>query len=102
MMDIQDAAFDTEDAGSWGFTQDERRVWAVQVNGGRVYYSVGDRAEIWSVGISHDGSFAGDPRWELTVEAEDDFPVTDIAFDGRGFMPFPYPTPMSIEMYCRF
>ena len=28
-MDIQGAAFDSEDPDSWGFTQDERRVWAV-------------------------------------------------------------------------
>jgi len=86
VMDIQGASFDSEDANSWGFTQDGRRVWAVQVNGGRVYYAVGDEAEIWSVGIANDGSFAADPRWELTVAAEDDYPVTDIAFDGRGLM----------------
>ncbi|HTV69704.1 MAG TPA: hypothetical protein VMF90_14315 [Rhizobiaceae bacterium] len=86
VMDIQGAAFDTEDFGTWGLTQDERRVWAVQVHGGRAYYSVGDKAEIWSVGINRDGTFANDARWELTVTAEQDFPVTDIAFDGRGFM----------------
>ena len=86
VMDIQGAAFDSEDADTWGFTQDERRVWAVQVHGGRVYYAVGDVAEIWSVGINRDGTFAGDPRWELTVAAEEDLPVTDIAFDNRGFM----------------
>ena len=44
------------------------------------------RPEIWSVGITRDGAFAGDPRWELTVEAEEDLAVTDIAFDNRGFM----------------
>jgi len=86
VMDIQGAAFDSEDPDSWGYTQDERRVWAVQVHGGRLYYSVGEEAEIWSVGIAHDGSFAGDPRWELTVDADEDLPVTDIAFDNQGFM----------------
>ncbi|MDQ2634458.1 MAG: hypothetical protein M3Y78_12055, partial [Pseudomonadota bacterium] len=29
VMDIQGAAFDSEDPGTWGFTQDERRVWGV-------------------------------------------------------------------------
>lgn len=86
VMDIQGAAFDTEDPDTWGYTQDERRVWAVQVHGGRVYYSVGEKAEIWSVGINPDGSFAGDARWELTVAADQDLAVTDIAFDTRGFM----------------
>ena len=86
VMDIQGAAFDSEDPDTWGFTQDERRIWGVAAHGGRVYYAVGEKAEIWSVGISQDGGFAGDPRWELTVDAEEDLPVTDIAFDSKGFM----------------
>ncbi len=86
VMDIQSAAFDGEDPGSWGFTSDERRVWAVAAHGGRLWYAVGQQAEIWSVGIAPDGAFAGDPRRELTVAAADDLAVTDIAFDGRGFM----------------
>ena len=55
-MDIQGAAFDSEDPDTWGFTQDERRVWAVAAHGGRVYYAVGNASEIWSVGINRDGS----------------------------------------------
>ncbi len=86
VMDIQGAAFDTEDPETWGYTQDERRVWAVSYHGGRLYYSVGEKSEIWSVGIARDGSFAGDPRWELTVKADKDYAVTDIAFDNKGFM----------------
>ncbi len=86
LMDIHSAAFDSEDAKTWGYTPDARRVWAVQVHGGRLYYSVGEKAEIWSVGINEDGSFAGDPRWELTVKADQDLAVTDIVFDNRGFM----------------
>lgn len=86
VMDIQGAAFDTEDPDSWGYTQDERRVWGTAFHGGRVYYAVGDKAEIWSVGIGRDGRFEADARWELTVEADEALPVTDIAFDSRGFM----------------
>jgi hypothetical protein len=85
-MDIEGAAFDSEDPDSWGITPDERRVFAVAAHGGRLYYAVGRHAEIWSVGIAPDGAFAGDPRWELTVAAEHDLAVTDIAFDQRGFM----------------
>lgn len=86
VMDIQGAAFDAEDPETWGYTQDGRRVWAVSYHGGRLYYSVGEKAEIWSVGIARDGTFAGDPRWELTVKADKDYAVTDIAFDNSGFM----------------
>ncbi|TIN69214.1 MAG: hypothetical protein E5Y29_23635, partial [Mesorhizobium sp.] len=47
---------------------------------------VGEKSEIWSVGIARDGSFVGDPRWELTVKADKDYAVTDIGFDNSGFM----------------
>lgn len=86
VMDIQGAAFDSEDPKTWGYTQDERRVWAVAFHDGRVFYSVYDKAEIWSVGVAPDGRFEADARWELTVKAAKDLPVTDIAFDNRGFM----------------
>ncbi|TIS02721.1 MAG: hypothetical protein E5X09_23150, partial [Mesorhizobium sp.] len=65
VMDIHDTAFDSEDPRTWGYTQDARRVWAVAYHGGRLYYSVGEKAEIWSVGIASDGGFGRDPRWEL-------------------------------------
>lgn len=83
-MEIQDAAFDTGNPATWGYTQDERRVWAVAVQGGRIYYAVGDRAEIWSVGIGDKGNFAADARREFVVGAG--APVTDIAFAGGGDM----------------
>lgn len=86
VMDIEGPAFDSEDPGTWGFTQDERRVWALAYHDGRLYYSVGEKAEVWSVGIAADGAFADDARWELTVAAAEDDAVTDIAFDGEGRM----------------
>ncbi|QPC86223.1 hypothetical protein GA830_05325 [Mesorhizobium sp. NBSH29] len=86
VMDIQGEAFDSENPESFGYTQDERRVWGIAVHGGRLYYAVGEKAEIWSVGIARDGAFGGDPRWELTVQADADQAVTDIAFDNRGFL----------------
>lgn len=86
VMDIKAPVFDTEDPETWGFTQDERRVWALAYRDGRLYYSVGEKAEIWSVGIDQSGGFAGDARWELTVKADRDYAVTDIAFDDRGRM----------------
>lgn len=38
------------------------------------------------MGVARDRSFAGDPCWELTVTADKDHVVTDIAFDISGFM----------------
>ncbi len=87
VMDITNPAFDTEDTSGWGFTQPERRVHGMAVNGGRLYYAVTGGRQVWSVGISGDGSFAGDPRWELDVTGlPGDGPITDILFDGNGRM----------------
>ncbi|MEE9315080.1 MAG: hypothetical protein V3V02_10570, partial [Rhizobiaceae bacterium] len=86
VMDIAGGAFDSEDAETWGYTQAERRVWGVAVHRNRLYYAVEDKLQIWSVGIGRDGQFLADARWELDVKAEKDYPVTDIAFDKRGFM----------------
>lgn len=84
VMDIQGSAFNSEDPATWGFTQEQRRVWALAYHQGRLYYSVGDRAEIWSIGIADDGSFAGDARRELIVDSGENYAVSDIVFDGDG------------------
>ncbi|MEO7222054.1 MAG: hypothetical protein ABIY37_06230 [Devosia sp.] len=85
-MDVADPAFDTEDPSTWGFTQPERRVNGLAVEGGRLFYSVLDALQIWSVRLNDDGSF-GTPRWELDVA---DLPsaneITSIAFDSKGRM----------------
>jgi hypothetical protein len=86
-MDIVNPAFSSEDPSSWGLTQRERRVGGMAVHGGRLYYAVAEGPQVWSVGISLDGSFRGDARWELDVSglASAD-PVTDIVFDSAGRM----------------
>ena len=85
-MEISSPAFDGENPATWAYTQAERRVWGVAVDGGRLFYAVGDKAEIWSVGIGDGGRFAEDARREFVVRAGSDLPVTDIAFDDRGGM----------------
>ena len=60
--DITDPAFNTEDPSTCGFTQPERRVHGLALHNGRLYYSVADAPQIWSVGLKADGSF-GTPRW---------------------------------------
>ena len=84
--DITSPAFTAEDPATWGFTQPERRVRALAVHGGRLYYSVDDGPEIWSVGLKQDGSFGSDPRSELLVKPAKPLPITAIAFDANSDM----------------
>jgi len=85
-MDITSAAFDPSNPATWGFTQSERRIDALAVHDGRLYYAVADGPQIWSVGIDTAGQFSADPRLETTVQAARPFPVTSIAFDNDGKM----------------
>jgi hypothetical protein len=79
--------FDSEKPDSWGFTPAARRVWGLAVNEGRLYYSVMSGPQIWSVGITRDGDFADNPRWELDVPAQaGPLPISDIAFSQSGAM----------------
>ena len=53
---------------------------------GRLYYAADD-VQVWSVGINLDGTFAGDPRWEVDVTGlASTNPVSDIIFDDQGRM----------------
>jgi hypothetical protein len=82
--DITDAAFNTEDPTSWGFTQLERKVNGLAAHNGRIYYSV--FGQIWSVRLNDDGSF-GAARWELDVTGlGSDNEITSIVFDSKGRM----------------
>jgi hypothetical protein len=84
--DITSPNFKPDDPATWGFTQKERRVRALAVHQGRLFYSVDDGPEIWSVGLNADGSFGTDPRSELEVKADKKLPITAIAFDANGDM----------------
>src|SRR6185369_8157726 len=84
--------FDSENPNTWGLAPPPRRVWALAVYEGRLYYSARNGAptngpQIWSVGIQQDGNFAADPRWELDVADEPGpYTVSDIAFTQKGTM----------------
>ncbi len=84
-MDITSPEFDAGNPETWGFTSPMRRIHGLAVKGNRLYYAVFEGLQIWSVGLNHDGSF-GEARWELDVTSQSDHPVTDIAFDRKGFM----------------
>ena len=60
-------------------------MFAVAVQDGRLYYSVVEGPQIWSVGLNSDGSFADDARLEIDVTGTPNGNVvTGIAFDGAG------------------
>ena len=84
-LDITSNDFKADDPATWGFTQPARRVDALAVHDGRLYYSVAEGPEIWSVGLNG-GAFLNDARREVAVEAEKPFPITAIAFDATGRM----------------
>ncbi|MGI9410400.1 MAG: hypothetical protein ACR2OV_10035 [Hyphomicrobiaceae bacterium] len=87
VMDITNAAFDTENPNTWGYTQKDRMVYGMAVHEGRLYYAVAGGHQIWSIGLGEDGSFAGDPRWELDASGlPGNGPITDMLFDKDGRM----------------
>lgn len=84
---IKDPKFDTLDPRTWGFTQAERRVWAVAVHQGRVYYSVATPAQVWSVGLDKFGRFDRDARWEADIPAwAARAQISDLGFSANGRM----------------
>lgn len=89
---IASERFNSEDPDTWGYAPAARRVWALAVHDGRLFYSARNGAsdagpQIWSVGIAKDGDFASDARWELDVPAKPGpYRVSDIAFTHGGAM----------------
>ncbi len=82
-MDIHSRDFSVEDVGTWGYADARRRVVALAVESGRLYYSVAEGPVVWSVGLTADGAFAADPRLELDViGTPNGNMITAIAFDG--------------------
>ncbi|MBB6306042.1 VWA domain-containing protein [Xanthobacter tagetidis] len=89
---IASARFKVDDPSTWGFAPPARRVFAVAVRDGRLFYSVNNGADaeapqVWSVGLTREGGFGDDARIELTLPAAPGpYPVTDIVFSHRGAM----------------
>lgn len=82
-MDIHDPAFNIEDPATWGLPDKKRRVTALAVESGRLYYGVAEGPSLWSVGLLADGSPGGDVQLEIDVKGTpDNNPITGIAFDG--------------------
>ena len=85
-VDIGSPAFSTENPSTWGFAPPARRVFGLAAHDGRLYYSVAQGPQIWSVGINQDGSLT-DARLEVDVPVlQDGIEVASITFDGQGRM----------------
>ncbi len=86
-VNIATPYFNTESRSTWGFAAPARRVFALAVRDNRLYYSVAQGPQIWSVGISRSGAVAAGPRLEVEVPAlQDGIEITAITFDGVGRM----------------
>ena len=85
-IEITNPAFDALNPAAWGYAPPARKVWGLAVSGGRLFYSVAEGPEIWSVGIRKNGTFANDPRVEIEVRAPSADPISDITFGRNGTM----------------
>lgn len=84
-MDITNLGFDTTNADTWGLADPKRRVWGLAYFKERLYYAVAQGAQIWSVGINSDGTFASDARIEIQA-VPGGKAVSDILFTPQGRM----------------
>jgi hypothetical protein len=85
-LDITSASFKTDDPSTWGFAADERRVFGLGVQAGRLYYAVAGE-QVWSVSIMPDGSFGSDARIDVQVPPWDgESEISKITFDDTGAM----------------
>ncbi len=85
--DRSDETFNTEMPETWGFAAPERRVWGVGIESNRLYYSVADGPQVWSVGLDEDGRFGVDPRRELDIVGTPaGNAISAIQFDGADIM----------------
>jgi hypothetical protein len=84
---LNSPSFDTENPVTWGFAPPSRRVFALAVRNNRLYYSVAQGPQVWSVGIGANGAVSAGPRMEVEVPAlANGIEIASIAFDGQGRM----------------
>lgn len=85
-LNIESPNFDSSKPSSWKITQLERRIDALAVHDGRLFFAVAEGPQIWSVGLEADGNFAADARFEAGVESVKPYIVTGLTFDAAGNM----------------
>lgn len=85
-VEITSPDFDTTDPATWGFADPARRVWGLAAYDRRLFYSVAEGPEIWSVGLGADGKFLSDPQIEVRLPAANTSAISKIAFGRDGTM----------------
>lgn len=86
-LDRTNPSFNTENPDTWSFAEPERRVWGLAVENDRLYYSISEGPQVWSVGLNPDGSFSDDARLEIDVTGTPaGNMISSIMFDGGGMM----------------
>jgi hypothetical protein len=86
-LDITSPAFRPTDPATWRLAPPARRVFAVTVQQGRLYYSVAEEGQVWSVSLAPDGPFGTDARLEIAMPGGPaGSEITKIVFDDRGRM----------------
>jgi sugar lactone lactonase YvrE len=83
-LDLASPTFRPDDPATWSLTSPERRVTALAVRDGRLYYAVAAGPEVWSVTANADGTFGADARIETPIVTEKPATITSIAFDKDG------------------
>ncbi len=84
-MSIDNPAFNVEQPETWGYTDKARRVVALAIHQNRLFYSVAEGPQIWSVGLGRRGAFGKDARLEIDLAGEvAGNMVTAMTFDPKG------------------
>ncbi len=86
-VDVTSGKFDSGDPATWNLAPPERRVFGLAVYQHRLYYAIADGLQIWSVGLTPNGSFANDAMIELQVPpASGPVEISKITFDSESRM----------------
>lgn len=86
-VDVTSGKFDSTDPTTWNLAPPARRVFGIAIYQHRLYYAVADGLQIWSVGLTPDGSFANDAMIELQVPpASGPVEISKITFDSESRM----------------
>ena len=86
-LELTSPSFDSGNAETWAYAPLQRRVFALAVRSGRLFYGVAANLQIWSVSIAPNGGFGPDPRLELNAPpAQSGAEISNIVFDDRGYM----------------
>jgi hypothetical protein len=86
-LDITNPAFSSDNPATWDYAPQQRLVFGLGVQGGRLYYGVAAGLQVWSVSINSVGTFGSDARMEVHVPpAQGPTEISKIIFDGAGDM----------------